>query len=78
MELWIVLDNLLNEPEVFSNREDAVSFVLENLQDYQIRWHFEQEDYENSCAMIKSGNDDSEYWGTYLGGYEINIFKKFI
>lgn len=78
MNLWIVLDSLSNEPEVFPDRDAAVSFALEILQAYQEHWQFEQEEYEESCTDIKNGNDNSEYWGTYLGECEVNIFKKFI
>lgn len=78
MELWIVLDSLSNEPEVFSNREDAVNFALEILQGYQERWQFEPEEYEESCTQMKGSKDNSEYWGTYLGECEVDIFKKFI
>ena len=78
MELWVVVDSLSNEPEVFSNRKDAVSFAQEILTDYQERWHFEQEEYEASCVEMEGGKDGSECWGTYLGECEVNIFKKFI
>ena len=78
MNLWIVLDSLSNEPEVFKTRDEAISFALEILQGYQERWDFEEEDYEASCTEIKQGKDNMEYWGTYLGECEVNIFKKFI
>lgn len=78
MELWIVLDSLSNEPELFKTRDEAVSFALEILQGYQERWQFEQEEYKDSCAMIENGDDNSEYWGSYLGECEVDIFKKFI
>ena len=78
IELWVVFDSLSNEPEPFKTKEEAVSFALEILQDYQERWQFEQEEYEDSCAMIKNGDDNSEYWGSYLGECEVKIFKKFI
>ena len=78
MELWIVLDSLSNEPEVFKTRDEAVNFALEILQGYQERWHFEPEEYEQSCTEMKGGEDDSEYWGTYLGECEVDIFKKSI
>lgn len=78
MELWIVLDSLSNEPEVFSNRGEAVNFALEILQGYQERWQFEPEEYEQSCVEMKGGDDDSDYWGAYLGECEVDIFKKSI
>lgn len=76
MNLWVVLDSLSNEPEVFTSRNDAVVFALEILEEHQKRWHYEREEYENSCSMIKK--NDGDYWGTYLGECEVNIFKKFI
>lgn len=78
MNLWIVLDSLSNEPEVFKTRDEAINLALEILQGYQERWDFEEEDYETSCTEIRRGKDDMEYWGTYLGECEVNIFKKFI
>lgn len=78
MELWIVHDSLSNDPEVFKTRDEAVNLALEILQDYQEHWNFEKEEYETSCAEIKKGKDTTEYWGTYLGECEVNIFKKFI
>lgn len=78
MDLWVVLDNLSNEPEIFANKKDAVAFALEILEGYQERWRFEQEEYETSCSEIRDGNDAYDCWGTYLGECEVNIFKKFI
>lgn len=78
MKFWIVVDSLSNEPEVFKIREEAINFALGILQDYQGRWHFEQEEYEKACADLKNGDDNSECWGTYIGDREIDIFKKFI
>lgn len=78
MELWIVIDSLCNEPEVFKTRDEAVSAALETLQAYQEHWRFEQEDYEAACTEMKGGEEDSDCWGTYLGECEVNIFKKFL
>ena len=78
MNLWVVLDSLSNEPEVFSDRDAAISFALDIIRDYQDRWRFDQEEYEDSCADLKNGRCNSECWGTYLGECEVNIFKKSI
>ena len=77
MELWIVLDSLSNEPEVFKTRDEAINLALEILRDYQERWDLEQEDYEGAIVSIME-SDNSDYWGTYLGECEVNIFKKSI
>lgn len=78
MELWIVVDSLSNEPEVFSNRSDAEALALEILEDYQNRWKFELEEYEEARADIANADITCTCWGTYLGECEVNIYKKFI
>lgn len=78
MELWIVVDSLSNEPEVFSNRGEAEALALEILEDYQSRWEFEQEEYEEARADIINADLTRVCWGTYLGECEVNIYKKFI
>ena len=78
MELWIVVDSLSNEPEVFSNRGEAEAFALEILEDYQNHWEFESEEYEEARADITNADITRVCWGTYLGECEVNIYKKFI
>lgn len=78
MELWIVVDSLSNEPEVFSSQSEAEAFALEILEDYQSRWKFEQEEYEEARADITKAAPTRACWGTYLGECEVNIYKKFI
>jgi hypothetical protein len=78
MELWIVVDSLSNDPEVFSSQSEAEAFALEILEDYQSRWKFEQDEYEEARADITKADPTCIYWGTYLGECEVNIYKKFI
>lgn len=78
MELWIVVDSLSNEPEVFSSQSEAEALALEILEDYQSRWKFEQEEYEEARADITKADSTCFCWGTYLGECEVNIYKKFI
>jgi hypothetical protein len=78
MELWIVVDSLSNDPEVFSSQSEAEAFALEILEGYQNRWKFEQDEYEEARADITKADPTCIYWGTYLGECEVNIYKKFI
>ena len=78
MELWIVVDSLSNDPEVFSSQSEAEAFALEILEYYQSRWKFEQEEYEEAQADITKVDSTCTCWGTYLGECEVNIYKKFI
>ena len=78
MELWIVVDSLSNEPEVFSNPGEAEAFALEILEDYQSRWNFEQKEYEEARADIAKHDSTCVCWYTYLGECEVSIYKKFI
>lgn len=78
MELWIVVDSLSNEPEVFSSQSEAEALALEILEDYQNRWKFEQEEYEEARADITKVDPICTCWGTYLGECEVSIYKKFI
>lgn len=78
MELWIVVDSLSNDPEVFSSQSEAEAFALEILEGYQSRWKFEQDEYEEARADITKADPTCIYWGTYLGECEVNIYKKFI
>ena len=48
MELWIVVDSLSNEPEVFSNQSEAEALALEILEEQQRRWNVDQKEYEEA------------------------------
>ena len=75
MELWIVLDSLSGEPEVFRNEKEAGDFACDCLCAHGERWRYEKEEIEDALDIIRCGRGKS-YLSTSLGECEVSIFKK--